>query len=570
MSSALVLFGVVLVLIAAIAIVRRTVDERRWTREFLRAFGRPVDPDRNLDRLGAYFRVRRGAEPALPVLDDRAWTDLTMDAVYTWLDRTASQVGGQVLYDRLHRPFQPDERLRELDRAAEFFTTDARARESIAVELLRIRGWHVSFLPDLLWGDLPGPHRWQWAFPVLAVLPVAFLAWAPFWPRALILVLGALLVNYAVKLRVRPAIEPYIPAMRALPAFIGVAQAIGARHDDGLAPMQARVRAHLDALRFLRGAVKWIVMDALRDVPAFGVVADLMLSFQEYVNIALLLDVNAFYFAVERIRSHCDALRDVFSAVGEIDMALALASVRKGAAGRWTRPEFTDMARHVDAIGITHPLVPNAVPNDLTMDGRSWLVTGSNMSGKSTFLRTAGVNAILASSLGTCFAERWNAPRLVVRTCIGRGDNILEGKSYYLAEAEAVRELLRAAASGEPHLFLIDELFRGTNTVERIAAGRAVLEALDRGPNLVLVATHDIELIRWLGERYQPMHFREQVAGGELSFDFRLKPGPSSTRNAIALLRHLGYPDDVVRTAEATVREEEAPGSQQQRLPGRE
>jgi hypothetical protein len=550
---------------------RRSLEERRWTRDYLRSFGAPVEQGRSLERLAAYFRVRQSAEPGVPGLDDRAWADLTMDAVFTWLDRTASHVGGQVLYDRLRRPAQSQARVEELDRAAEFFTADARAREAIAVELLRLRGWHASFLCDLIWGGLPGPHPWQWAFPVLAVLPLAFVAWALVWPRALLFALAALVVNYVVKIRVRPALQPYIPAMRALPGFIGVAQALGARHDEGLAGPQQRLREHHGALRFLRGAVRWIAGEGARDIPALGVVADLVVSAQEYVNIALLLDVNAFYFAVERIRAHRAALADVFSAVGEIDMALAVASVRKGRGGAWARPDFTAAARSVEGRGLVHPLVPRCVPNDLVTGGHGWLVTGSNMSGKSTFLRTVGVNTILAQALGTCLGTAWRAPRLAVRTCIGRGDNILEGKSYYLAEAEAVRDLLAAAATGVPHLFILDELFRGTNTVERIAAARAVLEALDDGPHVVLVATHDIELIRWLGTRYQPMHFREQVADGELSFDYLLKPGPSSTRNAIALLRHLGYPEGVVRTAEATVLEEEEPGGpQQQRLPGRE
>jgi DNA mismatch repair ATPase MutS len=140
-----------------------------------------------------------------------------------------------------------------------------------------------------------------------------------------------------------------------------------------------------------------------------------------------------------------------------------------------------------------------------------------------------------------------------VRTCIGRGDSIESGKSYYLAEAEAIRDLLGASVDNQPHLFILDELYRGTNTVERIAAGRAVLEYLDHPPHLVLVATHDIELTRWLGERYVQFHFREQVVDGELTFDYRLKPGVSSTRNAIAWLEALGYPDEVVRVAEDTV-----------------
>src|SRR6185437_3766005 len=119
-------------------------------------------------------------------------------------------------------------------------------------------------------------------------------------------------------------------------------------------------------------------------------------------------------------------------------------------------------------------------------------------------------------------------------------------------------------------LYLIDEIFRGTNTTERVAAGEAVLAWLDEGENIVLVATHDLELLDALAGRYAPFHFREQIEGDALHFDYIIRPGASSTRNAIELLRLMRFPEPLVRDAlRAVERHEGRPAStyQQQRAP---
>ena len=103
------------------------------------------------------------------------------------------------------------------------------------------------------------------------------------------------------------------------------------------------------------------------------------------------------------------------------------------------------------------------------------------MSGKSTFLRTAGVTAVLAQTIHTCLAEAYEAPVFTVRSCMGGGDDLLAGKSYYIVEVETVLSLVAAGRADAPHLFLLDELFRGTNAVERIAAAEAVLAELVGG-----------------------------------------------------------------------------------------
>ena len=178
------------------------------------------------------------------------------------------------------------------------------------------------------------------------------------------------------------------------------------------------------------------------------------------------------------------------------------------------------------------------------------------MSGKTTFLRTVGVTAVLAQTTGTCLATGYEAPVMDVRSCIGRADDPASGRSYYLVEVEAVLGLVRAAEAGTPMLLLFDELFRGTNTVERIAAGEAVLTSLipaspsDRR-HLVLAATHDQELVDLLADRYAPFHFSDDVDAEGLTFDYRLRPGPARTRNAIALLERRGAPADLVARARA-------------------
>ena len=192
------------------------------------------------------------------------------------------------------------------------------------------------------------------------------------------------------------------------------------------------------------------------------------------LNLAFLLDANGVYFGARDLRVHHAALLRVIAAMGEVDAAVSTASFRAGRRD-WTRPSFVQPGAPAKLSNLRHPLLVDAVPNSVSLaPGRGLLISGSNMSGKSTFLRTVGVTAVLAQTLNTCLASEYSAPLFSVRSCIGRSDDLLSGKSYYIAEVETLLGLVEASV-GSAHLFLLDELFRGTNAVERIAAGQAVL-----------------------------------------------------------------------------------------------
>lgn len=136
-----------------------------------------------------------------------------------------------------------------------------------------------------------------------------------------------------------------------------------------------------------------------------------------------------------------------------------------------------------------------------------------------------------------------------MHSAIRIADDLLSEKSYYFEEVLAIKDLLNESCSGLPNLFLLDEMFKGTNTVERIASGKAVLNFLDKGDHIVFVATHDLELAELLKDKFSLYHFTEIVMDGVIVFDYKIKPGTLNNTNAIRILELNGYPKEVTDEA---------------------
>lgn len=177
------------------------------------------------------------------------------------------------------------------------------------------------------------------------------------------------------------------------------------------------------------------------------------------------------------------------------------------------------------------------------------------MSGKSTFIRAVGINVILGLTINTCFAREFVTPRMKVHSAIRVSDDLLNEKSYYFEEVLTIKNLLAESVCAPGNLFLLDELFKGTNTIERIATEKAVLNYLNNGPNLVLVSTHDLELAGYLGETFDLYHFSEQLEKQEILFDYKLKRGILVNTNAIRILELNAYPPQVITDALQTAQQ---------------
>lgn len=512
---------------------------------------------RQFDAIAASHFSRVAGTPVAGSLDARTWTDLNLDDVFTVFDRTESTLGQHALYHRL-RSAPVADHLGAFEALATRLSDDVAARERAQLALGRLQDPHGY---DLWWlgrADAVERHAWYGVFPVLTVAAIVSIALAPLWPGVLIAVLAT---NIAVRYGTDRRIGAIARGFRQCAPVIATAEAlgflVGADIDPIVRPLRDDVR-HLARLKLIS---RWINGDpfmlSVSPNQWAVVTSDIVGVIYEYLNILFLLDATGVFFGIRDLGAHRGSLLRVVAAAGDVDAAISVASYREGTT-HWTRPQFQPAGSATELRDLRHPLVSDAVPNSMTVrPGRGALVTGSNMSGKSTFLRTVGVNAILAQTLNTCLALEYRAPVFRVRSCIGRADDLLAGKSYYIVEVEALLGLVTASETHAPHLFLLDELFRGTNAIERIAAGQAVLEELLGAagvvrPHVVLAATHDGELVELLPHLYDAYHFGDAIGVDGLVFGHRLKTGPATTRTAIALLRLHGAPQRLLNRAVET------------------
>jgi DNA mismatch repair ATPase MutS len=210
-------------------------------------------------------------------------------------------------------------------------------------------------------------------------------------------------------------------------------------------------------------------------------------------------------------------------------------------------PEITGGGLRFEAERMGHPLIPASrrVDNDVALAGAgsALMVTGSNMSGKSTLLRAMGVNAVLALAGAPVCARRLAIAPLQVRTSMRITDSLEEGVSHFYAELARLKVIVDAANGGERVLFLLDEVLHGTNSRERNIGARAIVtHLLDRGA-IGAVSSHDLglsDLEAESGGRVRNVHFQELAEGGKLTFDYKLKPGVVTSSNALRLMKLIG------------------------------
>jgi DNA mismatch repair ATPase MutS len=225
----------------------------------------------------------------------------------------------------------------------------------------------------------------------------------------------------------------------------------------------------------------------------------------------------------------------------------------------YTLPVFHEPDSHkavqtMQIQGVYHPLVKHPVTNDVTTK-RCMLLTGSNASGKSTFLKAAAINALFAQTIHTVLADTYEACFFRIYSSMALRDDILSKESYFIVEIKSLKRIFSAlqTASEIPVLCFVDEILRGTNTVERVAASSVLLDALSKEKAMCFAATHDVELTYLLEEQFENYHFEEQLSEGDISFDYRLRKGRADSRNAIRLLSMIGFEKELVSKAQGRV-----------------
>lgn len=325
-------------------------------------------------------------------------------------------------------------------------------------------------------------------------------------------------------------------------AFARLAQALRAMRDlPRDVPLLQQLRAAVDgphgsaplALARLDRVLGWF---AVRDSEWAHPLLNLLTSWDFHCAVAL-----------EHWQRHDGPqLQAWLEALGQLEALSSLAGAAHDHA-EFTFPDCVDDTPCFIATDLAHPLIPASVRvhNDLALPaaGHALLVTGSNMSGKSTLLRAIGLATVLARAGGPVCARHLRLGPLSVHTSLRVADSLADNVSRFYAELQRLRAMLTAARGPLPVLFLIDEILAGTNSLERGIGARWLLAELLRAGALGALSTHDAHLCQLppeLAPRVQHVHFRETFADGQLSFDYRLHPGPVKAGNALRLMRAMG------------------------------
>lgn len=507
-------------------------------------WAKPVNARRNFDLIKVYMDADNSAGKLPEVASD----DLDIKSIFNYIDRTNSKPGKQYLYKKLHFPETTIDNLLLLDEKIEILNADHANREFIELELSKLNHTHAYQIANLFLKS----H-----VPLFAPVMDIYIKVVPY------LILGAiisiLIIPNPVSLIVLAVLFGYntifhFASKRKTAAYSDSLPQLLIMHKVAVWLIKnaktgdtGEIKKSIINLAGLKRSLSIVNFESVlvtdSGSPAYAV-------FQLFKTL-LLLEPYIYTSSVKHIGRYRDDIEKVYAFVAEIDMLIAIQSVREGLPF-YNKPEFIDEDAKMDITDLYHPLIDQCVPNSLyTRADKGALITGSNMSGKTTFIKSIAINTLLAQTLFTSCAKAYKAPFLKIQTSIKITDSIEEQQSFFQAQAAAILNIVDNSGSAETvkSLVIIDEIFSGTNTIERIAAAKSVLSYITANDNFVFVSTHDLELAELLDEDFAIYSFEDSKSGRTLVFDYKLKQGLLKSKNGIAILASMGYPESVIEDA---------------------
>jgi len=543
-----IVIGIIVVgILFLTAVFYQKASARKQIREVLKGEWGIYTRDEYSDKIMENIRYYHEKKKTDTSIDDITWNDLNMDAVFKRMNHTRTSAGEEYLYHVLRSPVFSEEELLRRENVIKSIQEQEEGRNDLELALYDIGKTdnisvyeHLSELNAL-------PEIKKWPHILAAVLLFTGIVTVFFASTGFLFFLFFLMgINayfyYKKKAEVLQAI--------ALFSFIlGTIRQCGSFMDIKLEGCKEYF------LRLKELSDKFQVFCRFRFLVSGGstMSGNLFDSVFDYVRILFHVDLIKLGTMVREVQKYGTELLELYDIIGFLDSMLAVASYRE-MAGTYTVPRFSQAdSRNMTARGIYHPLVSQPVKNDFHTK-KCMLLTGSNASGKSTFIKTVAVNALFAQTIHTVLADLYEACFYRIYSSMALRDNILSEESYFIVEIKSLKRIFeKTEESGIPVLCFIDEILRGTNTVERVAASSELLEALSKKNAMCFAATHDIELTYLLEESFENYHFAEHIRNDDILFDYLLKEGRADSRNAIRLLAMTGFEKELTENAQKRV-----------------
>ena len=534
-----------IIFIAAMCIVYMGISnyyriqaERQNREKIKESFGRkPEHKEKDTERIRFYLENQNEQAE----VDDITWNDLSMDEVFWRINNCASSAGEQILYDTLHHTEKPEKELEEMETSVQYFTEHGEERNQVMSFLAKLGKKDASYyIPPYMASIEENKIGFTVLFRILQILPVIFLSGLVITRKDTFIGLLAanVIANIVIYAIMKMRYETNLAMLGTLCTIWETGKSL-----DKLGNEEGYCQSLKEPLKPLRktGGMVGKMQSAQNAMLSseLGILGDYLLG-------ATLWHLTTYNKSIDMLIRYKEEYIKLYRIIGNIDMIISIASFRKSVSA-YTIPEFYQ-GKKAELEEAYHPLLEHPVCNSIHWD-RNCVITGSNASGKSTFIKAVAVNAILAQTIHTCTAKRVRMVRANVVTSMAVQDDIMSGDSYFIKEIKYLKRMLEQLNPEKCTICIVDEILRGTNTRERIAASRAILEYLCSENCLVMVASHDQELTILLKELYDNYHFSEKIGQQDIEFDYKIYPGPAASQNAIRLLEYVGFPEKIIADA---------------------
>jgi len=508
--------------------------------KLLNKFGKIKNDSFDFEMIKKYYNGIQSTKN-FQTLSDKTCNDLDFDELFMFVDRTNSRIGQQYLYNKLRRipliNIQQDNNEKII---GEFIKNDD-FRLGIQSQLNKLKEFNVYYLTSLFQDKFLKSPRWFFIIPVLSFTSILSLIFLFFNLQFVFVLFTIVIINLLIHYWNKKNMDQYLSSLPQLLNLNSVACKLFT--DPHLVVLNPKLFKSIKIVNKIRNRMTFFMLESNLQ----GEFQALFWMFLEFIKILFLFEPILLFSVLKRLEDKRSEVEELFEFVGQVDSLNSIASLRAGV-NNYCIPEIQS-EKIIITEKIYHPLIIDCIDNNICVKNKSILLTGSNMSGKTSFIRTLGINVITGLTLNTCFAKQLTMPRMQVFSAIRISDDLMNDKSYYFEEVLTIKEMINESKSKIINLFLLDELFKGTNTIERISAGKAVLSSLCENGNIVFVSTHDIELADLLFDEYELYHFSEKIDNNTIDFDYKLKDGKLKNRNAIKILQINNYPEKIINEA---------------------
>ena len=471
-------------------------------------------------------------------IDDQTASDLNIDDIFESINICTSSPGEQMLYYILRTPKLNKEELISRNNILEFLSSNNDIRSELQVIITGIGKQYKGDIFNLFNTKKVVSKAAKLTFNILGSIGLISLVSIVFVGiKGLFFILPLFLVYQFIHNSSAKEIEDEVTSIGYLGTLISAAKKLSKIKCEALSDELSELKTLLEPVKNMDKKTFFVADNDATD------------AILEYIKIILLAKIRCYYSLVNTIKDNRESLIKIYSLVGKIDAYISIASYRERL-DDYTYPNFIDRDKYLKLNDAIHPLILDGVPNSIELKTRGIVLTGSNMSGKSTFMRAIGTNILLSQTIYTSLCSEYTGSFFRILSSLSIADDVTQGKSYYLGECNSLLRILNSIEEEIPSFCIIDEIFKGTNPLERIASSKEILRYIMDRNALAIVATHDLELAETCNNNYLCYYFCEDVDKTQgLTFDFKLKEGICHSGNALKLLDFLGYPKDIIDNA---------------------